>query len=112
VGGVSSPMHPRAPNGVVQEQIEAGGGSAGPKNREVDSTASLPRWPMGIKSGVSGGGPTYRPPPLHSLAPVLDRNIEALRQRRASEQEAASWQESAADSITSFTGSMTFVFYT
>jgi len=65
---------------------------------------------MGIKSGVSGGGPTYRPPTLHSLAPVLDRNIEALRQRRASEQEAASWQERAADAITNFTGSMTFVF--
>jgi uncharacterized membrane protein len=66
--------------------------------------------PMATKTRVSDAGPTYRPPPFESLAPVLDRNIEALRQRRASEQQAASWQERAADAITRFTGSMTFVF--
>jgi uncharacterized membrane protein len=41
---------------------------------------------------------------------VLDRNIEALRQRRLREERAASWQERLADAITRFTGSMLFVY--
>lgn len=65
---------------------------------------------METKAEEGGRGPTYRPPPLNSLAPVLDRNIEALRQRRAAEQQSASWQERTADAITRFTGSMAFVF--
>jgi uncharacterized membrane protein len=44
------------------------------------------------------------------LAPVLDRNIEALQQRRAREERAASWEERLADRITRFTGSMLFVY--
>ncbi|MFE0759206.1 DUF1003 domain-containing protein [Inquilinus sp. NPDC058860] len=55
-------------------------------------------------------GPTYRPPPLNGLAPVLDRNIAALQQRRAAEEQSASWQERVSDEITKFTGSMYFVF--
>src|SRR5947209_951047 len=52
--------------------------------------------------------------PTHSpqggLAPVLDRNIEALRQRRRREERDAKWEERVADAITSFTGSMLFVY--
>jgi uncharacterized membrane protein len=54
--------------------------------------------------------PVYPPPPLSGLAPVLDRNIEALRRRRQREEKAASWQERLADLITRFSGSMLFVF--
>src|SRR5436190_13632469 len=54
--------------------------------------------------------PTYPPPPPKGLAPVLDRNIEALRQRRLRDERAASWEERLADAITRFTGSMLFVY--
>ncbi len=54
--------------------------------------------------------PTYPPPPMQGLAPTLDRNIEALKQRRLSEERSASWQERVADRITRFTGSMIFVY--
>ena len=54
--------------------------------------------------------PTYPPPPARGLAPVLDRNIQALRQRRLREEGAASWQQRLADAITGFTGSMPFVY--
>src|SRR4051812_18693887 len=54
--------------------------------------------------------PTYPPPPPPDLAPVLDRNIEALRARRAHEMKAASWEERLADAITRFAGSMLFVY--
>jgi len=54
--------------------------------------------------------PTYGPPSAKGLAPVLDRNIEALRARRLREEEAASWQERLADAISRFTGSMLFVY--
>lgn len=54
--------------------------------------------------------PTYPPPPAQGLAPVLDRNIDALRQRRFRKERAASRQERVADAITRFTGSMWFVY--
>ncbi len=54
--------------------------------------------------------PTYPPPPVQGLAPVLDRNIKALRERRLQEERSASWQERIADEITRFTGSMLFVY--
>jgi uncharacterized membrane protein len=54
--------------------------------------------------------PTYAPPPAKGLAPVLDRNIQALRQRRLREEGTASWQQRLADAITRFTGSMPFVY--
>src|SRR3954454_25069465 len=44
-----------------------------------------------------------------NLAPVLDRNIRALWQRREAEARAAAWQEQVADVLTRFTGSMAFV---
>src|SRR5947209_8608716 len=53
---------------------------------------------------------TYARPPVNGLAPVLDRNIEALRQRRQREERAASWEERMADAITRFTGSVPFVY--
>jgi uncharacterized membrane protein len=54
--------------------------------------------------------PTYPPSPAEGLAPALDRNIDALRQRRLKEENAASWEERLADAITRFTGSMLFVY--
>jgi uncharacterized membrane protein len=45
-----------------------------------------------------------------SLTPVLERNIESLHARRRRDAEAASWPERAANAITRFAGSMTFVF--
>ena len=58
----------------------------------------------------SRNDPTYPPPPPQALAPVLDRNIEALRRRREREKQKASWEERLADVITRFTGSMLFVY--
>lgn len=58
----------------------------------------------------SRGSPTYPPPPPEGLTPVLERNIEALYERRKREAQAASWQEQAADAIARFTGSMMFVY--
>jgi uncharacterized membrane protein len=46
---------------------------------------------------------------LNGLAPVLDRNIAALQQRRAAEEQSASRQERVADEVTKFTASMYFV---
>src|SRR4051794_40503886 len=54
--------------------------------------------------------PTYRPPQPPGLTPVLERNIEALYERRQREEEGSSLQERAADAITRFTGSMSFVY--
>ena len=54
--------------------------------------------------------PTYPPPPPEGLTPVLDRNIQALHERRKREEGAASWEEQLADAITAFTGSMLFVY--
>jgi uncharacterized membrane protein len=58
---------------------------------------------------VAGQSPTELPPAAPGLTPVLERNIEALCQRRQQERAAASWQDALADRITRFTGSMTFV---
>lgn len=60
--------------------------------------------------GRGSGSPTYPPPPPRGLTPVLERNIQALYDRREREAEAASLQERAADAIAHFTGSMTFVY--
>jgi hypothetical protein len=58
----------------------------------------------------NNNSPTYPPPPKRGLAPVLDRNIEALQQRRKREEQGASWQERVADAITRLSGSMLFVY--
>jgi uncharacterized membrane protein len=63
-----------------------------------------------VTSQRSANDPTYPPPPPKGLAPVLERNIEALQQRRIREERAASWEERVADAITRFTGSMLFVY--
>jgi uncharacterized membrane protein len=44
------------------------------------------------------------------MSPVLERNIQALVDRRRREQEAATTQQKFADKITAFTGSMVFVY--
>ncbi|WP_375158386.1 DUF1003 domain-containing protein [Bradyrhizobium sp. RDT46] len=48
--------------------------------------------------------------PGEGLSPTLERNIQALVERRHGEQRAASGQERLADAITAFTGSMIFVY--
>lgn len=45
-----------------------------------------------------------------SISTVLDRNINALIERRAAEQKTMSRQERAAEAITNFAGSMLFVY--
>src|SRR3954454_13653207 len=54
--------------------------------------------------------PTYNSPPPEGMSPVLERNIQALFERRRREQTAATAQEKLADAITAFTGSMVFVY--
>jgi uncharacterized membrane protein len=44
------------------------------------------------------------------MAQVVERNIQALLARRHQEEREASWQDRLADRITSFTGSMRFVY--
>jgi uncharacterized membrane protein len=56
------------------------------------------------------GAPLVPPPAPQDLAPVLDRNIEALRARRAAEEVSATREERLAQAITRFTGSMRFVY--
>src|SRR5919107_502850 len=55
-------------------------------------------------------GPTVPTPKPPGLTPVLERNIRSIQLRREREEAAAGWQERAADAITRFTGSMTFVY--
>ncbi|MGY4457185.1 putative membrane protein [Bradyrhizobium sp. LB13.1] len=48
--------------------------------------------------------------PGEGLSPTLERNIQALVERRLRERRAARGQEKLADAITAFTGSMIFVY--
>src|ERR671933_522660 len=59
----------------------------------------------GIRHGLTA--PPPKPPGLSS---VLERNIEALKERREREETAATVQERIAEAITRFTGSMLFVY--
>ncbi len=59
----------------------------------------------GVRHGLTA--PSPRPPGLSS---VLERNIEALKQRREREEAEATAQERIAEAITRFTGSMLFVY--
>jgi uncharacterized membrane protein len=52
----------------------------------------------------------FRTPSPRGVGSVLDRNIQALRERRARERREASVQEKIAGAITRFTGSMLFVY--
>ena len=54
--------------------------------------------------------PTVPPPRPDSLGASLKRNIEALEERRKQEAAAATREERIAETITSFTGSMAFVY--
>lgn len=51
-----------------------------------------------------------KPDSDQTMASVVNRNIEALLQRRKAEERGKSAQERIADAITAFTGSMTFVY--
>lgn len=53
--------------------------------------------------------PTYRPPQPDGLSPALARNIRALHERRAQDEQRASRADRIAEIITRFTGSMAFV---
>ena len=55
-------------------------------------------------------GPTVPPPQPQSLNRTLTRNIDALQERRRAESANVPTQEKIADAITSFTGSLTFVY--
>jgi uncharacterized membrane protein len=44
------------------------------------------------------------------MAHIVERNIRALTERHRAEDQARNWQDRLADSVTGFTGSMTFVF--
>ena len=54
--------------------------------------------------------PTVPPPRPPGLSSVLERNIQALTERRKREETEATAQEKIADAITRFTGSMLFVY--
>jgi uncharacterized membrane protein len=68
------------------------------------------------RSGQASGGagdrssPTVQPPQPHGLSSVLARNIHTLNERRQKEEAQATAQERLAERITSFTGSMPFVY--
>ena len=55
-------------------------------------------------------GPTVPPPNPGNLASVLNRNIDALQERRQKEERKASTQDKIAEVVTAFTGSMAFVY--
>src|SRR5947209_7419170 len=54
--------------------------------------------------------PTRPSPKPPGLGTILERNIRALQQRRAREEEQAAFEERLAGRITTFTGSMGFVY--
>ena len=64
----------------------------------------------GQPASTTTRGPTVKPPNPSNLASVLNRNIDALQERRRSEERQASTQEKIAEVITRFTGSMAFVY--
>jgi uncharacterized membrane protein len=59
---------------------------------------------------VGAATPTLPPPRPENLSSSLKRNVEALEKRRRHETAAATRQERLAEAITSFTGSMLFVY--
>ena len=56
------------------------------------------------------GSPTHPSPKPPGLSTVLERNIQALSERRLREERQATIQEKVAETITRFTGSMLFVY--
>jgi uncharacterized membrane protein len=63
-----------------------------------------------LRPRPNADSPMVPPPEARALAPVLDRNIAALRERREHEEANATRQEKLAELITRFTGSMRFVY--
>jgi uncharacterized membrane protein len=59
---------------------------------------------------MTAATPTVHPPQPKSLSSALERNIRALEERRRQEATSATRQERLAETITSFTGSMQFVY--
>jgi uncharacterized membrane protein len=59
---------------------------------------------------MTAATPTVPPPRPRDLSSSLRRNIEALERRRRQESASATRQERLAEAITSFTGSMRFVY--
>jgi uncharacterized membrane protein len=59
---------------------------------------------------MTAATPTAPPPQPKSLSSALKRNIAALEERRRQEATSATRQERLAEAITSFTGSMKFVY--
>ena len=57
-----------------------------------------------------GPSPTRPPPHPPGLTTVLERNIQALSDRRSREEAEASFQDRVAEAVTRFTGSMLFVY--
>ena len=60
--------------------------------------------------GAPKGALTHPSPHPPGLSTVLERNIQALKERQHREEREASLQERVADRITRFTGSMLFVY--
>ncbi|GGF11512.1 DUF1003 domain-containing protein [Hymenobacter cavernae] len=48
--------------------------------------------------------------PPSGMAQIVERNIQALLKRQGNEDRKRTWQNKLADAVTSFTGSMSFVF--
>ncbi|MBQ0821472.1 DUF1003 domain-containing protein [Microvirga sp. HBU67558] len=95
----------------------------GPRKPELLPTGGRSYRAAGAKDGeVTDIRPDYRTAPPHRdspsapptepnvLASVLERNIDALRDKRHEEERKAGLQERIAETITRFTGSMAFVY--
>ncbi|WP_324671347.1 DUF1003 domain-containing protein [Hymenobacter sp. GOD-10R] len=54
--------------------------------------------------------PTSGFTPPSGMAQIVERNIQALLKRQQTEEKQRTWQNKLADTVTSFTGSMSFVF--
>ena len=59
---------------------------------------------------MATNSPTLSPPQPGDMGGALGRNISALAERRRQEAASSTRQEKLAEAITSFTGSMTFVY--
>ncbi|WP_201863727.1 DUF1003 domain-containing protein [Microvirga soli] len=62
------------------------------------------------REAVPRGSPSTPPVQPPGFTSVLERNIDALRQKRQEEERRASLQDRIAQTITRFTGSMAFVY--
>jgi len=62
------------------------------------------------RPSATQGGPSVTRPAPSGLAPALERNIRALQQRQEQERAASGFHQRLAASITTFAGSMAFVY--